>query len=67
MEDTREAMKNLISEIINSGGNLLDWIDYWENMVPEAINAARERFDQFTNQLKHNTTILDSIKELYAL
>lgn len=63
----REAMEDLTHNIIDSGEALLEWIDYWENMVPEAVEAARERFNQFTDQLEHNVTVLDTIKELYAL
>ena len=67
MDKTRESYENLIHTMIDSGESLLEWLDYWENMVPEAVSAARERFDQFTNQLAHNVTVLDTVKELYAL
>lgn len=66
-EKLKEAMADLTHNIIESGEALLNWLDYWENMVPEAVDAARARFDKFTNQLAHNVTVLDSIKELYAL
>ena len=66
-DDIVSAMKDLVGEIEGSIDSLLEWVEYWENMVPDAIDAARERFEQFTNQLEHNTTVLDSIKELYAL
>lgn len=67
IDATRQAMEDLTHNIIDSGEALLEWIDYWENMVPEAVDAARERFNQFTDQLEHNITVLDTIKELYAL
>lgn len=67
IDATREAMEELTSQIISSGENLLEWLDYWENMVPDAVAAAADRFSAFTDQLAHNSTVLDSIKELYAL
>lgn len=67
IDEIRSSMEDLTSKIIESGENLLDWIDYWENMIPDAVNAAADRFQQFTDQLQHNTTVLDTIKELYAL
>lgn len=67
IDEIRSSMEDLTSKIIESGENLLDWIDYWENMIPDAVSAAADRFQQFTDQLQHNTTVLDTIKELYAL
>ena len=67
VENVTAQIEELTSQVISSGEALLEWIDYWENMVPEAIDAARERFDYFLNELDHSSTVLDSIKELYAL
>ena len=67
IDEIRSSMEDLTSKIIESGENLLDWIDYWENMIPDAVSAAADRFQQFTDQLQHNTTVLDTIKELYTL
>ena len=46
---------------------LLAWIEELEQVVPNAIDDARERFDQFLNQLEHNDTIASAIEELYEL
>lgn len=62
-----EEMKNLQSNIIGSGESLLEWVETIETMVPDAIDAARERFSLFTDQLEHNSAVLDTIKELLAL
>jgi hypothetical protein len=36
-------------------------------MLPDALDAASERFAEFTDQLDHNESILGLIKELYTL
>ena len=67
IEDIKDAMLDLQGNILDSAEAMLDWIDMVENMVPDAVEAARDRFDQFLDQLDHNSTILDTIKELMAL
>ena len=62
-----EKLENLQSEIIASGEELLAWLDQVENMFTEALDAASTRFDEFTNQLSHQTEIVGTMKELYAL
>ena len=62
-----DSMKDLQGNVIASGEALLDWIETVETMLPDAIDAARERFDFFLNQLDHNQSILSTIKELIAL
>lgn len=66
-EDIISSMEELQSNIISSGEALLEWIETVETMLPDALDAARERFDLFTNQLDHNTTVLDTAKELLSL
>lgn len=62
-----DELKNLEGNIIESGQRLLEWADYVENMFVEALSAASERFKRFTDQIAHDTNILGTIKELYAL
>ena len=66
-EDIIAEMEELQGNVIASGEALLDWIETVETMLPEAIDAARERFSLFTDQLDHNTSVLDTIKELLVL
>ena len=66
-EDIIAEMEELQGNVIASGEALLDWIETVETMLPEAIDAARERFSLFTDQLDHNTSVLDTIKELLSL
>lgn len=60
-------LKELEGNIIESGQRLLEWFEQVENMFIDALSAASARFKQFTDQLSHDTTILGTIKELYAL
>lgn len=66
-----DAIKDALLEVgenaIDSASKLLEWVNSIEEMVPDAIDAARERFDKFTSQLEHNSAMTDSIKELYEL
>lgn len=67
IEDIKNEMLELQQNIISSGEALLDFVESIENMVPDAVDAARERFQKFLDQLEHNDTILNTIKELYVL
>lgn len=62
-----DEMKNLQGNIIESGEALLEWLEKVENMYVEALDAAAERFKHFTDQIAHDTEVLDAVKELYAL
>lgn len=67
MEDLSDSLDDLRGEIISTGEALLDWLDTLENAFPEAIDAARERFEIFTGELAHNKDILDTMKEIVEL
>lgn len=62
-----DEIKNLQSNIANSAKAIADWVNSIEDIIPDAISAASERFSAFTDQLEHNTSVLDTIKELYTL
>ena len=60
-------LQDLQDQVIGTAQDLLSWIEELEQVVPNAIDDARERFDQFINQLEHNDTIASAIEELYKL
>ena len=60
-------LQDLQDQVIGTAQDLLSWIEELEQVVPNAIDDARERFDQFLNQLEHNDTIASAIEELYEL
>lgn len=63
----QDAIKDVKNQILSSAEAIAEWADTIENMIPEAVSAAADRFAQFTDQLDHNTSVLETIKELYAL
>lgn len=63
----RDAIKDVKNQILSSAEAIAEWADTIENMIPDAVSAAADRFAQFTDQLDHNTSVLETIKELYAL
>ena len=62
-----EEIQSLQSNIANSAKAIADWVNSIEDIIPDAVSAASERFSAFTDQLEHNTSVLDTIKELYTL
>lgn len=62
-----EEIQDLQGKVIDSASALVEWANSIEDIVPDAVDAAAERFAAFTDQLDHNTSVLDTIKELYAL
>ena len=62
-----DEIQSLQGNIVDSAKAIAEWANSIEDIVPDAVNAASERFAAFTDQLEHNTSVLDTIKELYAL
>lgn len=60
-------ISDLQGKIISTAEALLDWVEGLEEMLPNALDAASERFAEFTDQLDHNESVLGLIKELYTL
>lgn len=62
-----DEIQSLQGNIVDSAKAIAEWANSIEDIVPDAVDAASERFAAFTDQLEHNTSVLDTIKELYAL
>lgn len=62
-----DEIKSLQGNIVDSAKTIAEWANSIEDIVPDAVDAASERFAAFTDQLEHNTSVLDTIKELYTL
>lgn len=62
-----DEIQSLQGNIVDSAKAIAEWANSIEDIVPDAIDAASERFAAFTDQLEHNTSVLDTIKELYTL
>lgn len=66
-KELAEAIKEAQNNLNSSLDIILEYEDYMENKLSNAVDAARERFDAFINQLDHNDTVLNSIKDLMIL
>ena len=66
-EAIMDDIQELQSQILESANSIVEWANSIEEIIPEAVKAAADRFAQFTDQLDHNTSVLETIKELYAL
>ncbi|MCM1217895.1 MAG: hypothetical protein NC548_25685 [Lachnospiraceae bacterium] len=53
--------------MLDSASAIVEWVNSIEDLVPNAVDAARERYQLFIDQLEHNNTVLETIKELYTL
>lgn len=62
-----DDLQDLQDKAVGTAEELLAWIEELETVIPDAIDDARERFDQFLDQLDHNDTIAEAIGELYEL
>lgn len=62
-----DEIQSLQGNILDSAKAIAEWANSIEDIVPDAVDAASERFAAFTDQLEHNTSVLDTIKELYTL
>lgn len=62
-----DEIQSLQGNIVDSAKTIAEWANSIEDIVPDAVDAASERFAAFTDQLEHNTSVLDTIKELYTL
>lgn len=62
-----DEIQSLQGNIVDSAKAIAEWANSIEDIVPDAVDAASERFAAFTDQLEHNTSVLDTVKELYTL
>ncbi len=62
-----EDIMELQGKVLDSAEAIVEWANSIEDIIPDAVEAAAERYSIFVDQLEHNTTVLDTIKELYAL
>lgn len=66
-KELAEAIKEAQNNLNSSLDIILEYEDYMENKLSNVVDAARERFNAFINQLDHNDTVLNSIKDLITL
>lgn len=66
-ESVVDSLEDLHGNIADTVSDLKDWLETLREYLTDVIDAAADRFAQFTDQLDHNGTVLDSVKELLDL
>lgn len=66
-ESVIDSLEDLHGNIADTVSDLKDWLENLREYLTNVIDAAAERFAEFTDQLDHNGTVLDSVKELLDL
>jgi TP901 family phage tail tape measure protein len=66
-ESVIDSLEDLHGNIADTVSDLKDWLENLREYLTNVIDTAAERFAQFTDQLDHNGTVLDSVKELLDL
>lgn len=66
-ESVIDSLEDLHGNIADTVSDLKDWLENLREYLTDVIDAAADRFAQFTDQLDHNGTVLDSVKELLDL
>lgn len=63
----KDKLQEISDEAGSTADTLLGYLELLENGVKNVVDDAKERFESFTSQLEHNSTILDSAKEIMEL
>ena len=62
-----QELASVRDQIYSAMEAMLDYVDVLENALPEAVDAARERFDAMINQISYSKAIYDAVKQLTEL
>lgn len=63
----QKEIADLRSELVDSGISMLEYVETLKTTLPDALDAAAEKFDEFISMLEHNADVLSSINELVDL
>ena len=63
----QKEIADLRTELVESGTSLLEYVNALKTALPDALDAAAEKFDEFISMLEHNADVLSSINELVDL
>lgn len=61
------SIKEIGESAMTAADELWSWIMTFKELIPNALDAALERFSRFTNQLEHNNAIMDATRQLMQL
>lgn len=63
----QDELADLRKELVNSGSAMLDYIETLKDTLPDALNAASDRFEEFISMLESNMGVLDAMNDLIDL
>lgn len=63
----QDELADLRKELVDSGSAMLDYIETLKNTLPDALDAAADRFEEFISMLESNMGVLDAMNDLINL
>ena len=63
----QDELADLRKELVDSGSVMLDYIETLKEALPDALDAAADRFEEFISMLESNMGVLDAMNDLIDL
>lgn len=63
----QDELADLRKELVDSGSAMLDYIETLKETLPNALDAAADRFEEFISTLESNMGVLDAMNNLIDL
>ena len=63
----QDELADLRKELVDSGSAMLDYIETLKETLPNALDAAADRFEEFISMLENNMGVLDAMNDLIDL
>ena len=63
----QDELADLRKELVDSGSAMLDYIETLKDTLPDALDAASDRFEEFISMLESNMGVLDAMNDLINL
>ena len=63
----QDELADLRKELVDSGSAMLDYIETLKDTLPDALDAAADRFEEFISMLESNMGVLDAMNDLIGL
>lgn len=63
----QDELADLRKELVDSGSAMLDYIETLKETLPDALDAAADRFEEFISMLESNMGVLNAMNDLIDL
>lgn len=63
----QDELADLRKELVDSGSAMLDYIETLKDTLPDALDAAADRFEEFISMLESNMGVLNAMNDLINL